>query len=104
MFFKKLCNLTEYIFRGDLRGNIPDTEVCVIGINSFTSAFLYSIETQVNCHHISDYDNNDFMYVFQVTIGYGTRAITDHCPEAIVLLLIQSILGSIVDAFMVLYI
>ena len=36
-----------------------------------------------------------------MTIGYGTRAITDKCPEAILLLLIQSLLGSIVDAFMV---
>ncbi|XP_039253895.2 uncharacterized protein LOC120330964 [Styela clava] len=75
-------------YRGDLNKDgegdcDKDPEpVCVIGINSFTSAFLFSIETQV-------------------TIGYGTRAITDHCPEAIVLLLIQSLLGSIVDAFMV---
>ncbi|CBY12329.1 unnamed protein product, partial [Oikopleura dioica] len=57
-------------------------EVCVYGIDSFTAAFLYSIETQV-------------------TIGYGTRVITDKCPEAILLLIVQSILGSIVDAFMV---
>ena len=56
--------------------------VCVYGVDTFTAAFLFSIETQV-------------------TIGYGTRAITDKCPEAILLLLIQSILGSIVDAFMV---
>ena len=48
--------------------------VCVYGVNSFTAAFLFSIETQV-------------------TIGYGTRAITDKCPEAILLLLIQSLLG-----------
>ncbi|CAG5078627.1 Oidioi.mRNA.OKI2018_I69.PAR.g9038.t1.cds [Oikopleura dioica] len=57
-------------------------EVCVYGVDSFTAAFLYSIETQV-------------------TIGYGTRVITDKCPEAILLLIVQSILGSIVDAFMV---
>ena len=49
-------------------------KVCVYGVNSFTAAFLFSIETQV-------------------TIGYGTRAITDKCPEAILLLLIQSLLG-----------
>ena len=51
-------------------------KVCVYGVNSFTAAFLFSIETQV-------------------TIGYGTRAITDKCPEAILLLLIQSLLGQI---------
>ena len=39
----------------------------------------------------------------QVTIGYGTRTITDKCPEAIMLLLFQSIFGSVVDAFMVRY-
>nr|CAB3258037.1 inward rectifier potassium channel irk-1-like [Phallusia mammillata] len=67
--------------RGDLSKEHPE-DVCVLGITSFTSAFLFSIETQV-------------------TIGYGTRAITDNCPEAIILLLTQSIFGSIVDAFMV---
>uniref|UniRef100_H2ZQI7 G protein-activated inward rectifier potassium channel 3 n=1 Tax=Ciona savignyi TaxID=51511 RepID=H2ZQI7_CIOSA len=67
--------------RGDFE-KVNSDEVCVIGIDSFTSAFLFSIETQV-------------------TIGYGTRAITDVCPEAIILLLVQSIFGSIVDAFMV---
>ena len=54
--------------------------VCVYGVNSFTAAFLFSIETQV-------------------TIGYGTRAITDKCPEAILLLLIQSLLGQYTPFF-----
>ncbi|XP_078491595.1 uncharacterized protein LOC100175040 isoform X1 [Ciona intestinalis] len=67
--------------RGDF-DKMNSDEVCVIGIDSFMSAFLFSIETQV-------------------TIGYGTRAITDVCPEAIILLIVQSIFGSIVDAFMV---
>ncbi|XP_009642909.1 G protein-activated inward rectifier potassium channel 3-like, partial [Egretta garzetta] len=34
-------------------------------------------------------------------IGYGHRVITDKCPEGIVLLLLQAILGSMVNAFMV---
>ncbi|XP_061558010.1 G protein-activated inward rectifier potassium channel 2 isoform X4 [Phycodurus eques] len=37
----------------------------------------------------------------ETTIGYGYRVITDKCPEGILLLLIQSVLGSIVNAFMV---
>jgi len=76
-------------FRGDLNKPISEHEdengtdtVCVYGVNSFPSAFLYSIETQV-------------------TIGYGTRYITEKCPEGIILLLTQSLIGSIVDAFMV---
>ncbi|NXR19679.1 KCNJ9 protein, partial [Cinclus mexicanus] len=55
---------------------------CVTSIHSFTSAFLFSIETET-------------------TIGYGHRVITDTCPEGIVLLLLQAILGSMVNAFMV---
>ncbi|RVE64223.1 hypothetical protein OJAV_G00144380 [Oryzias javanicus] len=55
---------------------------CVNNLNGFVSAFLFSIETET-------------------TIGYGYRVITDKCPEGIVLLLVQSVLGSIVNAFMV---
>ena len=40
-----------------------------------TAAFLYSIETQV-------------------TIGYGRRSITDQCSIAIMLLLIQTMVGN----------
>ncbi|XP_056366964.1 G protein-activated inward rectifier potassium channel 3 [Oenanthe melanoleuca] len=55
---------------------------CVNNLNGFVSAFLFSIETET-------------------TIGYGHRVITDTCPEGIVLLLLQAILGSMVNAFMV---
>ncbi|XP_023012963.1 G protein-activated inward rectifier potassium channel 3 isoform X3 [Leptinotarsa decemlineata] len=55
---------------------------CVTNIRSFTSAFLYSIETQ----H---------------TIGYGGRVITEECPEAIFVMCIQSIAGVMIQAFMV---
>ncbi|XP_010114040.1 PREDICTED: G protein-activated inward rectifier potassium channel 3-like, partial [Chlamydotis macqueenii] len=55
---------------------------CVNNLNGFVSAFLFSIETET-------------------TIGYGHRVITDKCPEGIVLLLLQAILGSMVNAFMV---
>ena len=45
------------------------------------SAFLFSIETEQ-------------------TIGYGNRAITNKCPEAAILLQLQSLIGLILDAFM----
>ncbi|XP_021233324.1 G protein-activated inward rectifier potassium channel 1-like isoform X2 [Numida meleagris] len=37
----------------------------------------------------------------EATIGYGHRYITERCPEGIVLFLFQSLLGSIVDAFLI---
>ncbi|XP_010869161.1 G protein-activated inward rectifier potassium channel 2 [Esox lucius] len=74
--------LIAYV-RGDLE-HIGDRDwiPCVDNLNGFVSAFLFSIETET-------------------TIGYGYRVITDKCPEGILLLLIQSVLGSIVNAFMV---
>lgn len=52
----------------------PDWTPCVVGINSFASCFLFSIETQ----H---------------TIGYGSRSTSEECPEAIIIMCIQSIVG-----------
>jgi len=53
--------------------------VCVDNMVDFTSAFLYSIETQ----H---------------TIGYGGRAATTECPHGIILMSIQSIYGVFLTA------
>ncbi|OCT71165.1 hypothetical protein XELAEV_18038071mg [Xenopus laevis] len=82
IFFGFIWWLIAYI-RGDL-DHIEDSSwtPCVDKLNGFVSAFLFSIETET-------------------TIGYGYRVITDKCPEGIVLLLVQAILGSIVNAFMV---
>lgn len=55
---------------------------CVFNINDFTSCFLFSIETQ----H---------------TIGYGARTTTEECPEAIFIMCLQSIVGVMIQAFMV---
>ncbi|XP_010764234.1 G protein-activated inward rectifier potassium channel 3, partial [Notothenia coriiceps] len=69
--------------RGDLDHLEDDTWTpCVHNVNSFISAFLFSIETET-------------------TIGYGHRVITDKCPVGTMLLLLQAILGSMVNAFMV---
>ncbi|XP_049634274.1 G protein-activated inward rectifier potassium channel 4 [Suncus etruscus] len=82
LFFGFLWWLIAYL-RGDLE-HVGDQKwlPCVENLSGFVSAFLFSIETET-------------------TIGYGFRVITEHCPEGIALLLLQAILGSIVNAFMV---
>ncbi|CAH2014817.1 unnamed protein product [Acanthoscelides obtectus] len=55
---------------------------CVLSIYGFPSCFLYSLETQ----H---------------TTGYGLRAITEECPEAIFLMCAQCLIGTIIDSFTV---
>ncbi|KAG7261246.1 hypothetical protein CRUP_032420 [Coryphaenoides rupestris] len=49
----------------------------------------------------SRYLSDLFTTLTEATIGYGYRYITDKCPEGIILFLFQSILGSIVDAFLI---
>ncbi|XP_062846230.1 ATP-sensitive inward rectifier potassium channel 1-like [Trichomycterus rosablanca] len=68
---------------GDLDvGGTPNGHLkCVENINSLTSAFLYSLETQT-------------------TIGYGGRALTGNCAKTVVLLIIQSLMGTIINCFM----
>ncbi|KAJ4936865.1 hypothetical protein JOQ06_001451 [Pogonophryne albipinna] len=77
------CNVSHAYLRGDLDHVGDDTWTpCVHNVDSFISAFLFSIETET-------------------TIGYGHRVITDKCPVGTMLLLLQAILGSMVNAFMV---
>ncbi|CAL8383107.1 unnamed protein product [Gadus morhua 'NCC'] len=72
------------LIRGDLRpgGHDASHTPCVANVYNFPSAFLFFIETEA-------------------TIGYGYRYITEKCPEGIVLFLFQSLLGSVVDAFLI---
>ncbi|KAM9411328.1 inward rectifier potassium channel 2-like [Salvelinus alpinus] len=67
------------IFHGDLENN---SQKCVSNVSSFTAAFLFSIETQT-------------------TIGYGYRYVTDECPVAVFTVVFQSIVGCIIDAFII---
>ncbi|XP_074553383.1 ATP-sensitive inward rectifier potassium channel 12 [Halichoeres trimaculatus] len=55
---------------------------CVTQVNTFVAAFLFSIETQT-------------------TIGYGARCVTEECPAAVFMVVFQSIMGCIIDAFMI---
>ncbi|XP_036620600.1 ATP-sensitive inward rectifier potassium channel 11 [Trichosurus vulpecula] len=54
---------------------------CVTSIHSFASAFLFSIEVQV-------------------TIGFGGRMVTEECPLAVLVLIVQNIVGLMVNAIM----
>ena len=67
---------------GDLEnyGN-PDWKPCVDEVYDFNTALLFSLETQ----H---------------TIGYGGRATTPNCPEAIIMMMVQSCLGVIIQAIL----
>jgi len=55
---------------------------CILETDGFAACFLFSLETQ----H---------------TIGYGTRQTTTECPDAMFIMSVQSVLGCIIQAFMV---
>jgi potassium inwardly-rectifying channel subfamily J len=54
---------------------------CIEKVDSWTSAFLFSLETQT-------------------TIGYGGRQVTPHCPEGVILLILQCIIGLLISTIM----
>ncbi|XP_048368745.1 G protein-activated inward rectifier potassium channel 4-like [Sphaerodactylus townsendi] len=60
----------------------PEWGACIENIDSFISALLFSVESQR-------------------TIGYGSRIVTANCTEGVILLMVQSIIGSMIDALMV---
>uniref|UniRef100_A0A8C2XM37 ATP-sensitive inward rectifier potassium channel 14 n=1 Tax=Cyclopterus lumpus TaxID=8103 RepID=A0A8C2XM37_CYCLU len=51
-------------------------------VNSFMAAFLFSLETQTS-------------------IGYGFRSVTEECPLAVMAVVLQCIVGCIIDAFII---
>ncbi|PKU35972.1 g protein-activated inward rectifier potassium channel 4-like [Limosa lapponica baueri] len=69
--------------RGDVahRGD-PSWRACIQNVDGFVSALLFSVESQR-------------------TIGYGARMVTADCAEGVILLMAQSIVGSMIDALMV---
>ncbi|KAI1903970.1 hypothetical protein AGOR_G00000880 [Albula goreensis] len=66
---------------GDLDQKGDDFVPCVTSIHSFASAFLFSIEVQV-------------------TIGFGGRMVTEECISAIIILIVQNIVGLVINAIM----
>uniref|UniRef100_A0A667XG14 ATP-sensitive inward rectifier potassium channel 14 n=1 Tax=Myripristis murdjan TaxID=586833 RepID=A0A667XG14_9TELE len=63
---------------GDLSIRLP----CFLQVNSFMAAFLFSLETQTS-------------------IGYGFRSVTEECPLAVLAVVLQCIVGCIIDAFII---
>ncbi|OCT91288.1 ATP-sensitive inward rectifier potassium channel 15 [Xenopus laevis] len=53
---------------------------CVMNVDSFTGAFLFSMESQT-------------------TIGYGFRFITEECPHAIFMLVAQLVITTLIEIF-----
>ncbi|XP_075878117.1 ATP-sensitive inward rectifier potassium channel 10-like isoform X2 [Nelusetta ayraudi] len=53
---------------------------CVMQMQTLTGAFLFSLETQT-------------------TIGYGFRCITEECPAAIILLIVQLVITMLMEIF-----
>ncbi|KAG9461361.1 hypothetical protein GDO78_017118 [Eleutherodactylus coqui] len=66
---------------GDLDHGGDGFVPCVTSVQSFAAAFLFSIEVQV-------------------TIGFGGRMITEECPAAILVLIVQNIVGLVINAIM----
>ncbi|NXK46779.1 KCNJ5 protein, partial [Chauna torquata] len=78
---------TIYFFDAWIRGDVnhigdPEWKACIENVDNFISALLFSVESQR-------------------TIGYGSRLVTANCAEGIILLMAQSIIGSMIDALMV---
>ncbi|XP_022236778.1 G protein-activated inward rectifier potassium channel 3-like [Limulus polyphemus] len=82
LFFAIIWWLINYSHGDFLHMNDTNWEPCVHNIKSFTSAFLFSLETQ----H---------------TIGYGSRYVNEECPEAVFVLCLQSITGVMIQCFIV---
>lgn len=62
--------------------NDPTWSPCIVNVNSFSAALLFSIETQS-------------------TLGFGSRIISVECPGAIVIFCIQLIFGVVVECLIV---
>lgn len=67
---------------GHIVGGQTQRMPCILHLQGFVGALLFSMETQT-------------------TIGYGWRCVTEECPIAVVAVVIQSILGCILDSFMI---
>lgn len=76
LFFGTLWWLIYY-----LRKKHDSSANCIDNVDSWTGAFLFSLETQT-------------------TIGYGGRQVTPECPEGVILLVVQTIIGLLITCSM----
>ncbi|NXA56232.1 KCNJ5 protein, partial [Nothocercus julius] len=94
LFVFMMCYIATWLLFGIIyfadawvRGDVqhigdPQWKACIENVDNFVSALLFSVESQR-------------------TIGYGSRMVTANCPEGVILLMAQSIIGSMIDALMV---
>eukprot|EP00090_Calanus_glacialis_P030198 TRINITY_DN4864_c0_g1_i2.p1 TRINITY_DN4864_c0_g1~~TRINITY_DN4864_c0_g1_i2.p1 ORF type:complete len:453 (+),score=72.15 TRINITY_DN4864_c0_g1_i2:111-1469(+) len=84
VLFGGIYYIISYLHGDFLEENLSDSEwlPCISATDGFAACFLFSLETQ----H---------------TIGYGTRQTTTECPDAMFVMSVQSVLGCIIQAFMV---
>ncbi|XP_063812640.1 ATP-sensitive inward rectifier potassium channel 15 [Pseudophryne corroboree] len=79
-FFGAIYFLIAFV-HGDVRNEPSSNHTpCVMNVDSFTGAFLFSLESQT-------------------TIGYGFRFITEECPFAIFLLVAQLVITTLIEIF-----
>lgn len=71
---------TIALIHGDTKD--PNNEPCVYEVRDFTSAFLFSLETQT-------------------TIGYGSRGMSENCMLAIVTVTVQDVVSVFIDTFVI---
>ncbi|XP_041673412.1 ATP-sensitive inward rectifier potassium channel 12, partial [Cheilinus undulatus] len=74
--------ITVGVLHGHTAGGKAQKMPCILHVQGFIGALLFSMETQT-------------------TIGYGWRCVTEECPVAVVTVVIQSIVGCIIDSFMI---
>ncbi|XP_057672969.1 inward rectifier potassium channel 16-like [Corythoichthys intestinalis] len=79
LFFGLCYWLIAYV-HGDRAGDTDDP--CVLNVHDFTSAFLFSMETQA-------------------TIGYGYRGMTENCVSAMVVVTIQDVFSCLLDTIVI---
>ncbi|XP_060946585.1 ATP-sensitive inward rectifier potassium channel 12 [Limanda limanda] len=65
---------------GHTAGGPPQRMPCILHVQGLVGALLFSMETQT-------------------TIGYGWRCVTEECPAAVLTVVVQSIVGCIIDSF-----
>uniref|UniRef100_A0A8C5M902 Potassium inwardly rectifying channel subfamily J member 15 n=2 Tax=Leptobrachium leishanense TaxID=445787 RepID=A0A8C5M902_9ANUR len=79
-FFGAIYFLIAFV-HGDVHSELLANHTpCVMHVESFTGAFLFSLESQT-------------------TIGYGFRFITEECPHAIFLLVAQLVITTLIEIF-----
>lgn len=82
LFFACIWYMVLYVHDDLSHDNDPTWSPCIVNVNSFPAALLFSIETQS-------------------TLGFGSRIISVECPGAIVIFCIQLIFGVVVECLIV---